>query len=119
FQPTGLATFRADLARRAGCWSTLSSSDEPARLQLLPEAMGVNFAKFPYPLVRLTGTVDMNLMTTLVKVQLTGYTTHPGSSPAPTGGIRHEATGPRPVFINGSWQANGQKVDGRFDIRAS
>ena len=77
FKPTGQATFRADVARRAGAWTTFASG-EPASVQLVPETIGVTFAKFPYPLQRLTGAVDMNLMTMLVRLDVTGYTQHSG-----------------------------------------
>jgi len=100
FQPNGLATFRADVSRRDGAWTALPSG-EPAGVQLLPEDMGVSFVKFPFPIDRLTGTVDMNLLTKLVAVDVTGY------------------TGPRAVFIKGTWKGDGPQAEGQFDIQAT
>jgi hypothetical protein len=91
FRPTGLATWRADVARRDGAWVALASGEPPA-VHLVSETMGVNFVKFPYPLERLAGTVDMNLVTKLVKVDVTGY------------------TGPQPVLITGTWQERAEPV---------
>src|SRR5262249_41646404 len=52
FRPSGLATFRADAVRRGGAWGTFDTG-ETAHVQLRPEAMAVNFTKFPYPLERM------------------------------------------------------------------
>jgi len=101
FSPTGQVTFRADIARRDGSWSPLASGD-PSGFQLTPENMGFTFAKFPYPLDRVTGNLDMNLITELVQLNVTGY------------------TGPRPVFIKGTWQGRGlPKADCKIEITAA
>jgi hypothetical protein len=59
------------------------------------------FAKFPYPLERLSGAVDFNLLNRQVQVELTGN------------------AGARPVFITGHWSGEGVQADASFDIRAS
>ena len=105
FKPTGLATIRAHLARRDGSWSLLrpqgdAATGEPSSVQLVPESMGATFAKFPYTLERLTGSVDMNMLTEVVQVKVTGY------------------TGPRPVVITGTSQGKRREADVDLDIYA-
>lgn len=100
FQPVGPVTLKLDCARGDGQWQTLKSG-APSRVVLQPEALSVCFVKFPYPLQRLTGTLDMNLLTGLIEVDVTGY------------------TGPKPVFVKGTWQGEGTNVAAKFDIVAN
>ena len=75
--------------------------EELSNIQLVSETMGITFFKFPHPLEKISGTVDMNLLTRLVQLNATGY------------------TGTRPVLVKGTWQGKGDKVDCRFDIDAA
>ena len=68
--------------------------------------MGVTFIKFPYPLERMTGTLDMNLLTRLLEIDVTGHT---------GGGLGIS----RPVFIKGTWKGEGQQADGDIDIHGT
>ena len=100
FQPSGLATLRLECARRDGEWTALSSGSPP-KVALLPENMSVCFHRFPYPVDRLTGTVEMDLITELVHVDTSMY------------------SGASPIFVKGTWQGQGIDADARFDIVAN
>jgi hypothetical protein len=100
FLPRGLAIFRAHVARRQGSWGYLAGG-EPSTVQLQSETLGGTFHKFLFPVERLAGTVDMDLLTKLVRVDATGY------------------SGERPIFIQGTWQGEGLDADCRFLIQAT
>jgi hypothetical protein len=100
FQPAGTATLRINCARRAGQWVPLASGGSP-KLLLQPEDLRVSFTRFPYPLERLSGTLDYNLLSTLVQVNVTGY------------------TGRQPVFIKGTWLGTGDALDATFDLHGN
>ncbi len=100
FAPVGPATLRIVCARRDDRWAPLASG-APSTLSLLPENMQACFAKFPYPLERITGALDLNLLTQRIGVDAIGY------------------SGDRPVYIKGAWQGKGDDADGAIDIQAN
>lgn len=100
FTPTGTATLRVNCARRDGRWATLASG-APSTVSLLPENMRVSFSRFPYPLERISGALDMNLLNQRIGVDVVGH------------------AGPRPVSIKGTWQGQGEQADATIDIQAT
>lgn len=100
FKPQGPTALHIACARRAGQWVGLRSG-QPSRVSLRPEGMTMAFVKFPYPVERLTGAIDFNLLDRRVQVDVTGY------------------AGKRPVLIQGHWIGEGAQVDTSFDITAS
>lgn len=100
FKAKGPVTVHLACARRGGQWTTLAGG-ERSRVSLRPEGAEMTFWKFPYPLERLTGSVDFDLADRHVDVNITG------------------ATGERPVFIQGHWTGEGLGADASFDIRTS
>jgi hypothetical protein len=106
FSPAGLATVRIACRRQDGAWKPLTPlpgqmAGTASTLSLIPENTKVVFSKFPYPLERLSGAVDMNLLTKCINVDIVGY------------------SGPRPVHVTGTWQGKAKDADARFDISAS
>ncbi len=100
FQPTGPVGLRIECARKDGQWAPLAGGGS-SRIVLLPENLRVTFTRFPYPVERMTGSVEYNLLSGLVKVDTTAY------------------TGTQPIAIQGTWQGQGLAVDCRFDIQAN
>lgn len=100
FSPSGLATVRIACSRRGGAWTPLPSGAPPT-LSLSPENMNVRFCKFPYPLERLTGSLDMNLVDNSINVDIVGH------------------SGPQPVLVKGAWHGKGKEADASFDITAN
>lgn len=100
FGPTGSATLRVACARRDDQWVALPSG-HPSTLSLLPESMSVSFQRFPYPLERITGALDLNLLSNRIGVDVVGY------------------SGAQPVAIKGYWHGAGQDLDASIDIQAA
>jgi hypothetical protein len=100
FRPEGPAMLRVVCARRESRWTQVAPG-KPSTVSLIPENMRVEFKKFPYPLERLTGALDYNLLTTQLAVNVTGY------------------SGPRPVLIKGHWRGKGVHADGVIAIQAT
>ncbi len=106
FAPAGLATVRIACKRQGEAWTTLAPSSgsqvgAPSTLSLFPENMKAAFHKFKYPLERLTGSLDMDLLTGAMKVDVVGY------------------SGARPILVKGTWQGKGNEADAHFDISAN
>lgn len=100
FAPTGSATLRVACARRGDHWVSLPSG-APSTLSLLPESMRVSFHRFPYPLERISGALDLNLLNNRIGVDVVGY------------------SGTQPVAIKGYWHGAGQELDSSIDIQAA
>jgi hypothetical protein len=100
FRAQGPTTLHVACARRSGEWAPLSNG-KPSHVSLRPEGVEMKFVKFPYPLERLTGSVDFDFLDRRIRVDITG------------------AAGGRPVFIQGQWTGEGVDADASFDIRAS
>lgn len=100
FAPTGSATLRVSCARRDDHWVALHSG-EPSTLSLLPESLRVSFSRFPYPLERITGALDLNLLSNRIGVDVVGY------------------SGTQPVAIKGYWHGAGKDLDACIDIQAA
>jgi hypothetical protein len=100
FQPVGPANLTVEVARRDGNWTTLASGGPP-RIVLNPENLNVVFKHFQYPVERLSGSVELNLLTQLVTVNAVGY------------------AGSRPVSVKGRWHGRGSDLTAKFDIQAN
>ncbi|MCI0378421.1 MAG: AsmA-like C-terminal region-containing protein [Gemmataceae bacterium] len=98
FLPKGQGNLRISCARRAGRWQPLRTG-APSRITLYPDNLAVTYVKFPYPVQRVTGTVDLDLLTQRVEVEATVH------------------AGARPVLVKGTWQGEGSEVAARFDIQ--
>lgn len=100
FKPRGPTLLAVACARRGGAWTALADGT-PSRVSIRPEDASICFAKFPYPLDHLTGTLDCTLGDCRVQVDVTGK------------------AGKQPVFIQGFWQGEGAETEARFDIQAA
>ena len=100
FQATGIATVHVTCARRDGKWANLSNG-LPSRITLLPEDGQACFAKFPYLLEKLSGSIDWLPQTHMTEVDITGYA--------------HE----RPILIQGFWQGDAKDGIAKFDLSAA
>jgi hypothetical protein len=99
YEPRGRATVRLRCARRDGAWVALAG--EESAVTLLPEKASARFARFPYPLHELTGTLEFGLANQRLNVDLSGR------------------AGGRPLTIRGHWEGHGIKAEGQFDIVAA
>ena len=72
-----------------------------SRITMLPEDGRACFAKFPYPLEKITGSIDWLPQTKTTEVDITGYAQD------------------RPVLIHGIWQGEGINADASFDLHAT
>src|SRR5262249_42493270 len=88
FNPAGPAGVQIDCARRDGKWAPLASG-APSRVLLSPESLHVVFKHFQYPLERVSGDIELNLLTQQVTVNAVAY-----------------AAG-QPVSIKGTWEGQG------------
>ncbi len=100
YKPSGMTTLRVACARRGTAWQPLAAG-APSRVVLLPENLGVCFERFPYPVERMTGTFDLNLITKVIQVDLTAF------------------AGSCPVVVKGTCAGEGTQVDADFDIIAN
>jgi hypothetical protein len=94
FEPRGPVTLDFQCVRRAGRW-------EHKHCLLHPESIAVRFSRFPYPLERLTGMLDVDLLENFYKMDLGGYS----------------AT--QPVLVKGTWKGAGEQADVKIDITAN
>src|SRR5262249_43120715 len=86
------ATVTLTAERREGCWRQL-------HCLLRPERVRVCFKHFQYPLERLTGTLEMDMLHKQYTVDVTGH------------------AGARPVTVSGFWKGEGSQVAADFVIR--
>lgn len=100
YRPSGPATLQLSCARRDGEWAALADGSPP-RISLRPEGLSIAFVRFPYPLERLTGTLDYNLLNRHTQVDVTGY------------------AGDRPVVLRGHWRGEREQAEARLDLIAT
>ncbi len=100
FQPHGPTTIHIACARHDGQWAPLASGD-PSQVSLRPERLALKFIDFPYPLQRVKGDIDYNLLNQHVKFSLDAY------------------AGTQPVILGGYWNGEGRNADVKFDIRGN
>jgi hypothetical protein len=93
FNPRGPVTLTFRCACRGDRW-------ERKHCVLHPENVSVCFDRFPYPVERLTGSLDVDLLKDLYQVDLQAF------------------SGSRPVMIKGTWHEFGTKADVKLDIFA-
>jgi hypothetical protein len=100
FQPNGAATVKIGCARRDGQWAPRTDGGT-ATIQFLPEDLEICFLRFPYPLTKLSGLVEMNLLSQITVVDVAGL-----------------ASG-TPVALRGTWRGLGAAAEASFDLQAS
>ncbi|MSQ93459.1 MAG: hypothetical protein EXR98_02760 [Gemmataceae bacterium] len=100
FQPNGPTTIHIACARHEGHWAPLASG-EPSQVSLRPELIAMTFIEFPYPLERVKGDIDYNLLNEHMKFSLDAY------------------AGAQPVILGGYWNGDGRQADVKFDIRGN
>jgi hypothetical protein len=93
YHPSGLTTLNLHFGRKAGGWQSQTCT-------LHPEEMTAAYCKFPFPVERLHGTLEIDLLAGEVKVDLAGRASN------------------RPVIIQGTWKGAGNNTDARLDIHA-
>ncbi len=100
FEPAGPATLRAEGVYRNGQWTSLASGQN-SYVSLQPQGIDIAFKHFDYPVKRVNGRIDMDLLSKLVRVDVMG---HANKSP---------------VHLTGSWQEFPHKPpDAKFALRA-
>jgi hypothetical protein len=97
FKPDGPTTIHIACARHANEWVTLSSGI-PSQVSLRPEEISMQFVGFPYPLHKVKGTVDYNILDKHVKVDLVA------------------TAADQAVKLNGHWNGEGTQADVNFNF---
>jgi hypothetical protein len=92
YEPAGPAGVTLTGDRRAGQWHQL-------HCLVRPEQVHVCFKHFPYPLERLTGAVEMDVLRKHYRVDVVGQ------------------AGAQPVSVSGFWKGEGTQVEADFAIR--
>lgn len=92
FRPEGPVNVELDMQRRNGEWTK-------KRCLLKPQNLEVCFLHFPYPVTGVTGTLDADLLSSTVKVNLTSTTA--------------------PITLNGTWQGSGDGAQADLHLRAN
>jgi hypothetical protein len=100
FQPNGPTTIHIACAKHEGQWMPLADGT-PSLVSLHPEDISLTFKNFPYPLERVEGKIDYNLLNKKVEVDLLAHAGH------------------RPVILSGYWTGEGAQADVDFDVRAT